>query len=207
MIFDLANAMQAGAVGTTRGVILACGQCNHCIDGSGEEHCKHPDVRGVVMAQINGHVVDCEDGQIYLNPEDVEDAKVAEYLQQFEAIVLWVSRHEMSQEQKEDFYIEIQKAHAGKFSAPAPRKVTFKQVNLVLPADGPQAVEYLIQQAKWHGASWISGVFPANVAVAVTRRRERHCDIPFMGRLPVAVPAAAVEGQARAYNHSHFEPF
>jgi hypothetical protein len=80
--------------------------------------------------------------------------------------------------------------------------------NMTFPARGEAAAEVIMAKAKQVGAEFVAGVFPAHVAVSL-REVLGEEDNPLFLLCPVAVPAAAKEGEVRGggFVHSHWELF
>jgi hypothetical protein len=103
--------------------------------------------------------------------------------------VLWLSRHEMSDEQKDDIAHIIGGAEL----------VT---MNVTYPAHSDDAVAEITALARARNCRWVCGVFPAHIAAAFARRQGWQA---LRVLVPVSIPVAAVEGQARGFTHSHWE--
>lgn len=108
--------------------------------------------------------------------------------------VLWVSRHEMTPEQRSGL--------AGRLGLEVELEVV--SVNITFPAHSDEAVPLLEAAVEQHECTVLAGVFPAHVAGALARRSGWQKIRAFV---PVSVPAPAVEGQVRGggFSHSHWE--
>lgn len=103
---------------------------------------------------------------------------------------LWLSRHEMSAEQKESIV-------RGQFAG-----ITVVSSNVTYPAYSDEAVEEITALARARNCRMVLGVFPAHIAAAFARRQGWQALRVFV---PVSVPVAAAEGQTRGFTHSHWE--
>lgn len=125
--------------------------------------------------------------------------------------VLWLSRHAMSAEQLADLETD---PHMGiGFPVGQETQVEVIHHNATYPAVGYEAARQIIEIGASYGANIIAGVFPAHVAVQLSRR-DRWSNVYTANVLksvmvPVSVPAAAVEGEVRGggFVHSHWEAF
>ena len=102
---------------------------------------------------------------------------------------LWLSRHDMSAEQKDD----IAEAIGG---------VEVVTMNVTYPAHSDDAVAEITALARARNCRVVLGVFPAHIAAAFARRQGWQALRVFV---PVSVPVAATESQARGFTHSHWE--
>lgn len=109
--------------------------------------------------------------------------------------VLWVSRHELTDEQRSNL--------AGRLGLEV-ELVEIVSVNITLPAHSDEAVPVLDSAVRQNECDVLAGVFPAHVAGALARRSGWQKVRAFV---PVSVPAPAVEGQVRGggFSHSHWE--
>lgn len=105
--------------------------------------------------------------------------------------ILWISRHEMTADQREAL------------SGMEATEVIHLD-NVTLPSLGKKAVAALLELAREHNADAIAAVLPAHVAAAWVM------EYPLVKLyLPVSVPAAAKEGEVRGggFTFSHWECF
>ena len=108
-------------------------------------------------------------------------------------VLLWLSRHEMTDDQKADLTEYSRIIH----------------VNMTFPADSRDAVMEIFAKCEEVGATTVAGVFPAHVAVMLMVMAENpRFSHNLMGLLlPVSVPAPAKDGEVRGggFVHHHWE--
>ena len=113
--------------------------------------------------------------------------------------ILWLSRHALTEEQKETLLIERRMVHW-----PSAVQVEFIHLNITLPAFSGDAVQGILDLREDKGADVVSGVLPAHVAA---QWMQMEVKVPLY--LPVSIPAPAVEGETRGggFVFSHWEAF
>jgi hypothetical protein len=112
--------------------------------------------------------------------------------------VLWLSRHEMTEEQRTDLNQLIQSNNDCELGE-------IVHLNHTFAAKGFEAAEEIATLAQQHEVQVVSGVFPAHVVVHIRLSLDRWIEESPMLVLPVSVPVPAVEGQVRGFRHSHWE--
>lgn len=119
------------------------------------------------------------------------------------AKVIFFSRHAMTVEQAVDLERQIMNANPGEYSG-----IEVLSKNVMFPALAEDACEMIMKRAKEVDAEYITGVFPAHVAVELYRNLGFN-DNPLFMYCPVSLPAPAVEGETRGggFVHSHWELF
>ena len=95
---------------------------------------------------------------------------------------LWLSRHEMSEQQAVDV-----------------KDYNVIKENMTYAASGPEAARNILSAAAQHKCKIVGGVFPAHVAVELVKQKEIAI------WLPVSIPAPAKEGEERGFTFSHWE--
>lgn len=127
--------------------------------------------------------------------------------------VIWFSRHTMTAEQKEDL-ANHPVLKNGMDSSTPPADLEVVSENLQFPADGMEAAKAILAKAEIEGAEYITGVFPAHIAVCISRMiHDKRCSTHYSicvlrgAAVPVSVPAPAVEGETRGggFVHHHWE--
>jgi hypothetical protein len=108
--------------------------------------------------------------------------------------ILWLSRHNMTQEQKEQLVALFVEENQLVGDA------EIVSINATFSADSMSAVAEIHALLKEHDTHLLSGVFPAHIAA-------RLCEQSYRVALPVSVPVFAEDGQQRGFCHSHFEFF
>lgn len=112
--------------------------------------------------------------------------------------MLWLSRHEMTAEQR----------------ITLPHGAEVIHLNVTYPALGSEAASMIRQLAKDHSVNYVSGVFPAHIVAALMRQcigpaadYESYVPKGMYILIPVSVPSPAREGEVRGggFIHSHFE--
>jgi hypothetical protein len=113
--------------------------------------------------------------------------------------VLWVSRHEMTEAQREAL-------HETRRVVNYPEQVSLDiiYINLTLPAPSGDAVKAILAACEDWDTGLVAGVLPAHVAA---QWMQMEVQVPLY--LPVSVPAPAVEGEVRGggFTFSHWEAF
>lgn len=112
--------------------------------------------------------------------------------------ILWLSRHEMTKEQKEGLEKILQNYYGG------PVDVTVDSRNMTFPAKGLEAAIEIVDILLYEEIDVVTGVFPAHVAVHLAEALRSSSTLFFV---PVAVPSDAKEGEVRGggFVHSHWE--
>lgn len=123
--------------------------------------------------------------------------------------ILWLSRHAMTKDQREEL---IRRREIFSWKArEAPVEIT--HLNVTLPAHGYEAVRVILDLCKEHEAGVVAGVLPAHVVAAWMLRGVRCVPRQFGDDvalyLPVSIPAPAVEGETRGggFVFSHWEAY
>ena len=123
--------------------------------------------------------------------------------------ILWLSRHAMTNEQREQLVSRRQT-----FSWKAREaSVEIVHLNVTLPAYGYEAVRVILDLCKEHEAGVVAAVLPAHVAAAWMVRGVRTVPRQFGDDvalyLPVSIPAPAAEGETRGggFVFSHWETY
>ena len=117
---------------------------------------------------------------------------------------LWLSRHPMTNAQLISLFSKVREAFNSEFSPEPPTNLQLVHMVSTLSSDSDEAVWQICQMAELNGCDIVTGVFPANVAVALAQlgwKMQR----PFLAYVPVAKPAAATHGETREFVHSHWE--
>jgi hypothetical protein len=112
--------------------------------------------------------------------------------------VLWLSRHEMTEDQKADLNQLLQSNNGCELGE-------IIHLNHTFAAKGFVAAEEIATLAQQHEVQVVSGVFPAHVAVRIRLSLDSWIEESPMLVMPVSVPVPAVEGQVRGFRHSHWE--
>ena len=99
--------------------------------------------------------------------------------------ILWLSRHQMTEQQHRALPVD---------GPVFTHNVTFS-------ADGKIAAYEIMALADRESATYSAGVFPAHVAIYLSRM------MPGQVLIPVSVPAPAKEGETRAFIFDHWEVF
>ena len=115
--------------------------------------------------------------------------------------ILWLSRHEMSQEQQSALALQLGQVLRLEGAA----DIVVIHLNITFPALGWEAADLIRGLMDQHDCWDAAGVFPAHVAGALIACSRDA------GTLwcPVSVPAPAVEGETRGggFIFSHWERF
>lgn len=119
---------------------------------------------------------------------------------------LWLSRHPITDTQRRELISMMLAGYNSPFAPERPTEVVVVEENFTFAALASVGADQIEDLVKRYGAIAVSGVIPAPIAVeSATRRLTKGR--PFMGFLPVAEAAAAVDGEIRYFVHSHFEKF
>lgn len=189
-----------------------CGECDACqIDMQG---CTQPyaPITGAVLRQdgmeLGTFYADTDDtGRAVVLFTETRERGLYQALRNQYRQVLWLSRHPITPEQILSLREEILSKYLHPKSPAKPAIIDIVGLNNVtFPAKGDAGLEKLQELAIRYNADTVSGVIPAQIAVAASRARCNGTS-SLVGYIPVAVPAAAKEGETRAYAHSHFEWF
>ena len=116
--------------------------------------------------------------------------------------VLWLSRHAMTEEQREEL---IQRRRSVSWRAATTPMHEIVHLNVTLPAYGHAAVRAILDLCEEHKADVVAGVLPAHVAACWMLRGIEDVTL----YLPVSAPAPAVEGETRGggFVFSHWEAY
>ncbi len=114
--------------------------------------------------------------------------------------VLWLSRHEMTEDQQASLIRRLEYS-VDPFQ---PADITVVSANVVFEARSSVARRQIEELAREHEASVVAGVLPAHIAGAFARRQGWQA---MQVMVPVAIPAPAKEGEVRGggFVHSHWE--
>lgn len=123
--------------------------------------------------------------------------------------VLWLSRHQMTEDQKNDLAQRLTALDGGQKILPSDLEIISK--NVTFPAHSQDAVKLIrslvedlpVNSSKHWEYKVVTGVFPSHIAARISQMNLNGVEY----FIPVSVPAPAVEGEERGggFVHSHWE--
>jgi hypothetical protein len=130
----------------------------------------------------------------------------------YKVTVVWLSRHAMTEDQKESLLplLGVVSSMEGWSIAPLrfqPDDLEIKQISYTFPARSGGALDALATLVGMYPGAVFTGVFPAHIAAAIARDRCNNRNLLPPVFVPVSVPRPAAAGEVRGGGlvHSHWE--